>query len=310
MALLKRKRVMAAKVETTIGTAIALSGSDAAFNIYNPVIQYGIEMEQREGQGGFNFLSAVPGPRTGTLTFRTDISYDGASVPSWASVLLPGCGWVNSSGTFKPVTAAPSASGGVKTLTMATYIDGKVKKISGAMGTFTANFPTGKLAYIDWTFTGKIEDEADTSILSPTYPTTLPSRAAGGTFTYNDVAMCAESVTIEAGNTVSPLECVTSETGYDYFYVSNRQPTWKANPLSVLVATLDRYSLWTGMSEYELEIVVPGVGGTVTFRSPKAQITNIQEADRNGLVAEDIEWQANKNGSTADEELQIIFTAA
>lgn len=308
MTLLRRKRVLAAKIETTVGTAIALSGTDAAMNVYNTMIQPNIPMEQREGQGGFNDLSAVPGIRTGTATFRTDISYDGTSLPSWATTFLPACGWVADGNVYKPKTAPPGTAAGVKTVTIAAYIDGKVKKISGAMGTFTVNFPTGRLAFIDWTFTGKYEDEADASILSPTYPTTKPSRAADGTFTYNSVAMCAESVTIQAGNTVNPLECITSETGLDFYFVGARKPTWSANPLTKLVATLDRYGMWTAMDEYALQITVPGEDGTVQFSSPKAQITNIQEGERGGLVSDQVDWQANKNGSTHDEELIITFT--
>ena len=309
MSLIRRKRVLAAKIETTVGTAIALSASDAALNVYNAIIQPTIAMEQREGQGGFNYLSAVPGTRTGVATFRTDISYDGTNIPSWASTFLPACGWVDTAGVFNPVTSAPG-SNGVKTLTIGVYNDGKVKKISGAMGSFTITAPTGRLAYIDWTFTGKYEDEADVAILAPTYPTTLPSRAAGGTFDFNSVALCAETVTIESGNTISPIECVTSDTGYDYFFVGDRKPMVKANPLAVLVATIDRYGLWTGATEYALDLTLPGADGTVSFTAPKAQIQNMQEGDRNGIVSDDIEWSCNKNGSTHDQELSITFTAA
>jgi hypothetical protein len=39
MPFLKRKRVLAAKIEGTIGTAEVLAAADAAFNIYDPMIQ-------------------------------------------------------------------------------------------------------------------------------------------------------------------------------------------------------------------------------------------------------------------------------
>lgn len=309
MTLIRRKRVLAAKIETTVGTAESLSGSDATFNAVNPIIQPTIDMEEREGLGGFGRIASVPGMRMGTATFRIDISYDGTSVPAWATTFLPACGWVNSSGTFTPKTAPPGTAAGVKTLTIATYVDGLLKRISGASGTFVANFPTGRSAYLDFTFTGKYEDESDVAILTPTYSTVLPSRAAGGAFTFNSVDMCAENVTIDAGNNVVPIECVASATGLDYHFIGDRNTTWTANPIKKLVATLDRYGLWTDMNEYELAISVPGAGGgTVEFNSPKAQIVNMQEGDRNGIVSDELTWQANRNGSTVDQEMSIIFT--
>jgi len=36
----------------------------------------------------------------------------------------------------------------------------------------------------------------------------------------------------------------------------------------------------------------------------------LQEADRENLVVDEIEWQANRNGSNVDEECSITFTAA
>jgi len=36
----------------------------------------------------------------------------------------------------------------------------------------------------------------------------------------------------------------------------------------------------------------------------------ISEADRENMVVDEIEWQANRNGSTADQECSITFTAA
>jgi hypothetical protein len=63
-----------------------------------------------------------------------------------------------------------------------------------------------------------------------------------------------------------------------------------------------------------LELDVAGPAGTVSdavlsFDAPKAQIINNQEADREGMVTDDIQFQLNKNGATHDQELSITFTA-
>ena len=58
--LLRRRRVFAAKVEATVGTAESLTGAEAAFNAEDFVIQPNIAMTRRQGQGGDG-----PGPGLG-----------------------------------------------------------------------------------------------------------------------------------------------------------------------------------------------------------------------------------------------------
>ena len=61
MPLLKRRRVLAAKVEATSGTAETLTSAEGAFNAYDVMIQPEIDKEPREIQGSFGSLAAVPG---------------------------------------------------------------------------------------------------------------------------------------------------------------------------------------------------------------------------------------------------------
>ena len=52
--LLKRKSVIAAKVETTVGTEESLTASEGNFNPYNITVTPAIEVEEREDPGSFN----------------------------------------------------------------------------------------------------------------------------------------------------------------------------------------------------------------------------------------------------------------
>lgn len=303
MPLLKKIRTLAAKVETTIGTAESLSGTDGVFNAFDLMIQPNVPMGEREASGSFNRLSSVPGPRTGTATFKTNVEFNGTDIPQWATTLLPGCGWVNSTGTFTPRSEAPGSN--VKTLTIGGYINGVFKSIAGATGTFKFVFPSGRTAYIEWTFTGVWQAVTDTAIISPTYPTDSPLRAGSMTTTFDSVAFCFENLSIDAGNQVVMRECSTSASGYISSMIVDRVPKIMANPESVLVATQDRYGKLLAGTEASLSIAI---GSAITFTAPKAQVVNIQEGDRNKFVIDDIEWQCNKNGSTADQELSIAFS--
>ena len=310
MPLLKRKRVLAAKIETTIGTPIALTGADGAFNVYDPIIQATVAMVQREGQGGFGMLPSITEGHIGVATFRTYLEWDGtATEPSWAETFFPACGWVKSGQVYSPRSESPGAN--VETLTIGCYVDGVFKTISGAMGTFVVTLPTGKPGYIDWTFTGVWIGPTAVALITPTYPTDKGLRFAGGLAEWNGVNLCVSQATINANNEVVMRECPTTEAGYISAIVTNRVPTVSIDPEAVTIAAQDRWAAWLASTEYALELDCGGPGNSqLEFNAPKAQIINNQEADRGRMLTDTIEFQCNKNGATHDDELTITFTAA
>lgn len=312
MPLLRRKAVFAAKVEGTIGTAESLTTAEGVYNARDFIIQPTIGMTRREGQGGFNYLPSIPEGMIGTCTIVHDLAYDGTNIPTWASVLLPACGWVDAAGVFSPKTEGPGSN--VKTLTIGHYKDGKRSLLSGAMGTFKLSFPTGKVAFITFTFTGKYSsNETDTAIIAPTYPTTLPLRFAAGALTWNSVALCTSNVEVDAGNSVIMRECVNASdrSGYVSALVTNRAPIITADPESVLVATQDRDAKWLTSTPEALSITINGTGNsTVVVAAPKAQIENKQQGNRSDMDVDNLTWLATANASTPDTELTITFNAA
>ena len=311
MPLIRRRRVLAAKTETTPGTAESLLAADAAFNAYNIEFQQNVAFEEREAPGAFGMMASVTGMHQGTISFSVDASWDGtATEPSWADVLLPGCGWVKNGQVFTPRTEAPGSN--VKTLTMATYIDGVRKLLRGCVGTFKLICPTGKAAYFEFDFIGIFDSPTDTAILAPTYPTASPLRFASSTTTWNSVQLSVENITLDSGNTMILREDPSDVSGYRAGLITNRVVKITGNPESRLVATNPVHAKFLDMSEHELTWSLDGPTNSVlTFTAPKAEITSApSEEERERMVVDAIEWQANRNGSTADQELSITFTAA
>jgi len=307
MPLLRRRSVFAAKVEGTIGTAESLTGAEGAFNAEEFMIQPNVPITRREGQGGFNYLPGVAEGMQGTCTVRMGLSYDGTTVPTWASVLLPACGWIQSTGVFSPLSEGPGSN--VKTITIGQYKDGKRSLLSGAMGTFKIMAPTGKTAMIEFTFTGKYSsNETDTALIAPTYPTVLPLRVAAGALTWNSVSLCTSNVEVDAGNSVIMRECMNASdrSGYISAIVTNRQPVITADPESVLVATQDRDALWLTSSPQAFSMQIGTTGTSITIAAPKAQLENKQQGNRNDMLTDDLTWLATA-GSSADTELTITF---
>jgi len=310
MTLLKRKRVLAAKIETTPGTAEALTSAEAAFNAYDVMIQHEIELESREGQAAFGMRPSVPGGYKGRVTFKHDASWDGTSTePSWADTFLPACGWVKSGQVFTPRTEAPGTN--VKTLTIAVYLDGVRKLLRGCVGTFKLNCPTGKAAFLEFDFMGIWDSPTDTAILAPTYPTASPLRFASSVTTWNSVDLFVENMTLDSGNAMLLREDPSDVSGFKAGLITNRLVKITGNPEAKLVATQDRYGKLLDMSEHALTFDLDGpTNSKITIAAPKAQIVTISEADRENMVVDEIEWQANRNGSNIDQECSITFTAA
>jgi len=310
MTLLKRKRVLAAKIETTPGTAEALTAAEASYNCYEIAIQHEIETEAREGQASFGMRASTPGGFKGKVTFKHDASWDGtATEPSWADTFLPACGWVKSGQVFTPRTEAPGAN--VKTITIAVYIDGKRKTLRGCVGTFKANCMSGKTVVFEFEFIGIWDSPTDVAILAPTYPTASPLRFASSVTTWNSVDLAVESMVLDSGNSMLLREDSSDISGFKAGLISNRVVKITGNPEAKLVSVQDRYGKYLDLSEHALTFDIDGpTNSKITIAAPKAQIVAISEADRENMVVDEIEWQANRNGSTADQECSITFTAA
>jgi hypothetical protein len=309
MTLLKRKRVLAAELEATPGTAATLTAADAGFNVYDVMAQTETELEAREGQGAFGMDSSVVGGYKGRVQFKLDASYDGSTVPTWATTFLPACGWVNNSGVFTPRTEAPGTN--VKTITLGVYIDGVRKLLRGCVGTFRLACPSGKNGVFEFDFMGVWDGVTDQTILAPTYPTTKGLRFASSTTTWNSVALQVENMTLDSGNTMILREDSSNVSGFLAGLVTNRVVKITGNPEAKTVATQDRYGKLLDMSEHALTFDLDGpTNSKITIAAPKAQIISISEADRKNMVVDEIEWGCNRNGSNVDQEASITFTAS
>jgi hypothetical protein len=308
--MLTRKAIFAAKIEATPGTAESLGNSDGAFNAQQLMLEPTTEMVKREAQGRFARKTAIAGGIRGTYSFRTDLSWDGtATLPTWVTTLLAGCGWVNSSGTVTPRTEEPGTN--VKTLTLGKYIDGVYERLAGCMGTARIQFETGRPTFIDWTFEGKWVTATDTALITPTFPTVHPIRYAGATTTFNSVALCLSRCTIDLGNTIYLQECASDSSGYSFSIVQDREPTITADPGSRLVASQDRYGMLHASTEAEFSLTLAGfaTNATIEFSAPKAQLMSVKRGDREGLSIDNLVFACNEN-TTADQELILVFTEA
>ena len=302
MPLLRKIGVIAAKVETTPGTAVSLSASDANLLAYDPMVAPAVEMVDRPKLGSFNYHTNARGLMEATATFRTDFipNNSNATSPVWAETLLPACGWVQSSDTFTATDEAPGSN--VKTLTIALYQNGRITKMVGAVGDFTIVMESGKPAAIDWSFRGVLAAGTEASatafvtdgaILAPTWDTVTPWRSASTMTLAGSYNPLIQSATFASGNEMQLRECNTTAAGYLSGIITGRTSTLSVNPEAGLVATDDTYGDWRTMASYATNIVMTDGSKKVTIASAACQTMSVSQSDRNGIVVDDMEIRYN-----------------
>lgn len=306
--LLRRRRVLAAKVEGTVGTAENLSATYATFNVFNSVFAPNIPHNEREGQGAsLAPITSTFGGLSGTATFSVEVT--GVTTAPWAVTFLPTVGLKNTSGTFTLDSLPPEGSGsGTKTVTIGGYQDGLFKKIYGAMGNAVFRFRAGMPAMVDFTHVGCWAAPTDTAILAPTYVTTAPLRFVSSALAIGSVNPKCSELTVNLNNVVALREDPGTASGYHSAVITGRRITGTMTIEATLVADYDPHGDMIGRIERQLSFTLGSSGNQAAFTAPKMQITNVREGEINGVAANVIEFQLNRSASAGDDEFQIVLS--
>jgi len=89
-----RRRQVARKVESTEGTAVALTSAEAGILVYEPAASHAVNMFKRTpARASMSPLVQIPGIRTGTISYWIELKGSGTTgtAPSWGTD-LKGCG--------------------------------------------------------------------------------------------------------------------------------------------------------------------------------------------------------------------------
>ena len=306
--LLRKRRIVAVKTETTVGTVEVLAAADATYNAFEAEIQNNSDNDDREGQSAFSHLPSVIGQQIGVAKFKTELIGGTPTAPAWMLYLLPACGVYGAALVYTPKTSPPGA-GNVKTVTIGMYEDGLFKSIAGAMGNAVFTFTAGKRIMIDWTFTGVWQPPTDVALITPTYSTVTPIRFASSSLAWDTWTPRVAEMTLDLGNDVQMREDGASVGGLLSAVIVSRKPTVKMDPESTLLASLataDVYGLWKAGTQATLSwSCTTGAGNTVAFSCPKAQLMKATEADRNKIQIDQLEFQLNRSASAGDDEFTI-----
>jgi hypothetical protein len=299
--LLLRQRTLLAKAETTTGTAVALAGTDGVFIAYcddNPIEEI-FNMEQRPKMGSGHQHPAVPGAQMNRITFEIELAGNGASgLPAWASTFLPACNFVLATATYTQTIPVDP----LNTLTIGLWENGRIRKLSGAMGDLTITGRAGHVCRVRFVFTGKPEaDEDDVANPNPTFPTVLPPRFANASaVTLGSFSPKISSFEIRAGNDVQMREDATQSCGYRSALIPDALPTCSLDPEAVQTDDRDIRTLINASTEEALSIVIGSTANdTITIAAAAAQMMERKTGARNKMITDPIELQLNQLMSIA-----------
>jgi hypothetical protein len=305
--LLTRQRILAAKVETTTGTNATLAAGNALYNAFDHEMKLDTEMVDRRGQSALSRLPAVRGGMAGTYTFKTHLTGQGGSTPtdSTAQVLLPACGLVYAAGVVSPQTGSASYT----SLTMGLYQDGLLFQLVGCTGKVKFMFKSGQPVVCEWEFKGAWETPTDVALLTPTYPTLIPPRFASATFTLGGASHKISELEIDIDNEITMREDATKASGFHSSTVTDRNIKVTLDPEHTLLATKDWWAVHAAHTEAALAISLGSVANnTIAFAAPKLQVLKPELGDRDGILINKLECQANRSASAGDDEMTITFS--
>ena len=300
--LLTRVRVLAAKAEGTPGTPEALTGAEAAFNVFDPTIQQVADEALRQKQGGFGLLVSDVGAKLGEVKFSMEIIAPSAQ-PLWADTFLPACGlgWDGAKFILDPIP--PEGAGSTQhTLTIGCYENGLFKEIYGAMGNARFTFDSAKRAMIEFTFRGIWCTPSDVAILGPVYPTDAPLQFISSALLIGAWTPKVAQFTLDLGNEIYVREDSSIASGYSSAVIGNRRPNGTLNPEAELVATKALLTEWEAETTAAVSWQCNRGAATAAFNAGHLQFLNPQEADRNGVAIHDLAYQL------LDDDLQIVFS--
>jgi hypothetical protein len=285
MALLYRKRVLAAQIETAAGTAETLDATDAAINVFDLKYVPDLPLEERMGQGVIDRLPSVPGAKTGTVTFWVDM-FGADPDPFWFATFLPACGMPVA--TYAAIAKKELVGTNVKTLTMALYQDGNCYKLRGCAGTVVFRMTAGKRMRAEFTFKGVYVAAAAATILAPTYPAASGIIFESSALLIGSYAPQISELVIDLNSDVQPLLDSKAADGIAYFQGSGPRPKGTMDPASSLIGTKDLYGELISMTTAALSLACGTHPNKLSFAAPKVQWTKIDQDERQPLAVEKV----------------------
>lgn len=182
-----------------------------------------------------------------------------------------------------------------KTTTLATpaditvYQDGRLHKVHSCVGRVSGSFTVGEFMSLQFEFTGVPSAQVDAAM--PTgvpFEDAIPPVFMGVSFTmHGDADRCFSKFDFDTGNTVSVRDCARADNGIAGVRIASREMTGSVDAEADLVANWNPFAkLMSAVADGVILIAGSDAGNTVTMEFPNAQIVDLEDEDREGIIVD------------------------
>lgn len=291
-----RRASVAVKIETTYNTDPTLAAGDI---VPMENVAYASVQEQHPDNRLTGLVAQLPDIAGGRqASIRGEAKLRGAGAAYSASVkpevdaLLRACG-LAAAGSFTggaekwDYTPQSGATIG-ESVAAAMYVENATQgKILGAFGTGRITCRAGAPAMFAASLTGLYGAPTDVSLITATLPTVIPPVFKSGVVTFDGVTtLRVSAVEVDLGNSLMYLPSANDAQAFAGVIIADRRLTLTLDPEAVTAAVYDFHA----KRDAATRVAVSWQVGTVQynrlkFSAPKVQILEINQVQRNGLLA-------------------------
>ena len=310
MALLARKRLLTAEIESTYGSDPAPVGSDAILvkNINVTPLQADVVPREiiRPFLGSFDSLLAQTRVE---ISFEVELAASGTlgDAPKWGAVMRS-CGMQETVVAGTSVGYTPR-SDGFESCTIYVYNDNVLHKLKGCRGSFAMSCEVGQIPTITFSLVGIYTDPSTVTPPSTTYtdqetPEIFKQGNTSG-FSLFGYSGALQSISFDMANSTTYRELVG---GTKEVVITDRAPagncvieaptTTQKNYFQAAIASA------TGSLAFQHGQTT---GNIITFNSPQTDLGNPTYAETDGILNLDLPFISTPSGSGND-EISLLLT--
>jgi hypothetical protein len=308
---LTRRRVLLAKKETGYGTDPTATATNAiqVTNVeVTPIESDNVEPASFQGFIGNSTRSTLVANKRVSITFDVELGGSGAAgtAPAFGP-LLEACGMTETVVSATSVTYAPDPTP-TDSVTICSYYDGSLHKITGARGTVTFSMTAGQFPLASFQFIGIFN-----TVTAGGSTTTIANQAAAleindtnvttATF-HGETSQRIESFDFALNNSLIYKETASNQQAI----IVDRTPGGTAVIEAPSLGSVNYFTKVTGTTTASSSIAIGASAGNITTLTiPQTDITGVTYGDTNGVISLSMPYAARPTGSGND-EFSLAFT--
>ena len=311
-----RRMQIAAKLETTEGTAISLAAADAKIRASNIIITPNSTNTDRPiSKSSLGDEPSIVEGESGQIQFDVELNGSGAAGTAPDYGILFRCnGWSETvvaatSVAYAPIHEMGTGASQCPSMTISVFADGDEYRLAGARTKSIAlNARAGGKVMLTFIVEGKWATATTTALLSPTYQTTLPLMFKGATLSINSVtSLVVSELSLESGTVTELREDGADATGFRSLALVDRAVRGRIVAEKGPFSEIDFFALAKNGTLMAFSATFGATAGNIcTITAPRAQADFPAIQRLGGRIGQSVPLKFAKN--SGGDELVITYT--